>query len=137
MTSKIQFLIDGVLKWTESYSPYQFNGDPNVQALAQGETVTDTFQVRVTDEHGACDTRAVNVTVTGTNDAPVITGGVTTGAVQEDGVQSATGSLSATDVDHGATRSWTASACRSSWHTRWARRAGSACPITGVSAFPS
>jgi hypothetical protein len=26
--SKVQFFIDGTLKWTENYAPYQFNGDP-------------------------------------------------------------------------------------------------------------
>src|SRR5207244_12374802 len=82
------------------------DNQPNVQALAQGEVVTDSFQVRATDEHGAFDTKTVNITVTGQNDAPVITGGVTSGAVQEDGVQSATGTLTATDVDHNAVKTW-------------------------------
>ena len=50
-----------------------------MQALAQGETVTDTFNVQVTDEHGATATQPVTVTVTGHNDAPVITGGATIG----------------------------------------------------------
>ena len=29
VTSKVEFLIDGAVKWTEAYSPYQFKGDPN------------------------------------------------------------------------------------------------------------
>src|SRR6185295_4597108 len=37
---------------------------------------------------------------------PVITAAVTSGTVQEDGVQSATGTLTATDVDHGAKLTW-------------------------------
>jgi VCBS repeat-containing protein len=78
-----------------------------VQALAEGESVIDSFTVQVTDEHGAADTETINITVTGENDAPVITGGVTTGSVQEDGPQmSAGGTLTAVDVDHGATRVW-------------------------------
>ena len=82
------------------------NNQPNVQALAQGETVTDSFQVQVTDEHGASATQSINVTVTGQNDAPVIASGSTSGAVQEDGVLQATGTLTATDVDHGAVLTW-------------------------------
>ena len=48
------------------------NSLANVQALAQGEITTDTFQVQVTDEHGASATQSINVLVTGTNDAPVL-----------------------------------------------------------------
>ena len=48
----------------------------NVQALAQGEHATDTFTVRVTDEHGASDTQTVTVDVYGSNDAPIITDSV-------------------------------------------------------------
>ena len=82
------------------------NGQTAVQALAEGETVTETFQVQVTDQHGASDTETVTVTVTGENDAPIITGGTTTGSVQEDGNEFASGALNATDVDNGATRTW-------------------------------
>jgi VCBS repeat-containing protein len=46
------------------------NGQANVQALAQGETVTDTFTIQVTDEHGASATQSVTIDVHGTNDAP-------------------------------------------------------------------
>jgi serralysin len=48
-----------------------FNHLLAVQSLGVGETLTDTFQVQVTDEHGAFDTETVTVTVHGTNDAPV------------------------------------------------------------------
>ena len=89
---------------------YLLSGDDNVRALKQGETTTDSFQLRATDEHGAFDTRTVNVTVTGQNDAPVITGGITNGAVHEDFNQQATGTLSAMDPDHDATRSWSVAA---------------------------
>jgi VCBS repeat-containing protein len=47
--------------------------DPNGQfeALAQGDTASDTFSYTVRDESGAQDTATVTVTVTGANDAPV------------------------------------------------------------------
>ena len=48
------------------------NTDPNVQALRVDQTVTDTFDVVVTDEHGAAATETLTITITGTNDAPEI-----------------------------------------------------------------
>ncbi len=47
------------------------NGTPAVQALAQGETLSETFNVQVTDDKGAVTTQPVTVYVTGTNDVPV------------------------------------------------------------------
>lgn len=83
------------------------NTATNVQALAAGESHDETFTVVVTDEHGATDTQTVTVTVTGTNDAPIITtGGDIAGAVQEDATLSVTGDLDSTDVDNGATATW-------------------------------
>ena len=49
------------------------NGHPAVQALADGESIVETFTYEVTDEHGATDTETISVTVTGTNDDPVAT----------------------------------------------------------------
>ncbi|QSX34059.1 VCBS domain-containing protein [Shewanella avicenniae] len=74
----------------------------NQQALAQGESHTDTFTVTVTDEFGGVATQEVVITVTGTNDAPVISAAVDTGDVQEDGALTATGTITAGDVDNGA-----------------------------------
>ena len=47
----------------------------------------------------------MSVTVTGTNDAPVISG-IATGAVTEDDESSASGKLISTDVDQGDTAIW-------------------------------
>ncbi len=47
------------------------NAAANVQALAQGQIVTDTFTVIASDGLLA-DTQVVTLTITGTNDAPVI-----------------------------------------------------------------
>ncbi len=46
------------------------NNNPTVQALSAGETLTDT--VVMTSIDGSTFTRMI--TITGTNDAPVITG---------------------------------------------------------------
>ncbi|TPJ36955.1 VCBS domain-containing protein [Mesorhizobium sp. B2-8-3] len=43
-----------------------------IQFLAAGQTVQETYQVTVADNHGGSTSQNVVVTVTGTNDAPVI-----------------------------------------------------------------
>lgn len=48
------------------------NSHEEVQALGEGETLTETVQVTVVDEYGAKSTTDIVVTITGTNDAPVI-----------------------------------------------------------------
>jgi VCBS repeat-containing protein len=45
---------------------------PATQALSAGQTQTETFSVSVTDGAGAVGTQQVSITITGTNDAPVI-----------------------------------------------------------------
>jgi VCBS repeat-containing protein len=81
------------------------------QALAAGEAKTETFAVVVTDDKGATATQNVVVTVTGSNDAPVISTTTTaTGAVVEDGALSATGTVASSDVDvTGKTATYTGS----------------------------
>ncbi len=85
--------------------------------LAQGQQVVEQFLVTVTDEFDAIDTQLVTITITGTNDAPSITGGTTVGAVKEAGVidggnmlepgiLSTGGTLTASDMDNGAILSW-------------------------------
>ena len=50
-----------------------FDYDPNgmFEALAVGESATDTFTYTVSDGQGGTDTAAVSVTIDGVNDAPV------------------------------------------------------------------
>ena len=43
--------------------------------LDDGESLTLTYTVRATDDSGAFDDQTVTITITGTNDAPVITVG--------------------------------------------------------------
>ncbi len=42
----------------------------DIQFLAQGQSMTQTYEVAVTDEFGASSVQEVNVTLNGTNDAP-------------------------------------------------------------------
>ncbi|WP_454668566.1 VCBS domain-containing protein [Achromobacter kerstersii] len=95
------FSVDATGKWTYNLD----NTSTKVQALAAGQQVTDTITVTVDDGHGGTAQQVITITVTGTNDAPTI-GGVTTGAVKEDGTQVITGQLTKTDVDATDTHTW-------------------------------
>jgi VCBS repeat-containing protein len=88
---------DGTVSWNYSVA------NAATQYLAQGQTATETFTVTINDGHGGTVAQQVTVTVTGTNDVPVI-GGVASGAVSEDGATpnlSTGGALTIADVDQG------------------------------------
>src|SRR5207248_2395577 len=59
---------DGSWYYTVSYAGA-------VDALAAGETLSDTFTVKVADSQGGFASQDVKITITGTNDSPVINGG--------------------------------------------------------------
>ena len=67
--------------------------------LAATQTVTLTFTVQVADTHGGSTTQNVVVTVTGTDDTPVITSSAQSGAITE--LTGQTGSTTA-DTANGA-----------------------------------
>ncbi len=48
------------------------NNDPATQALAAGQSVTESFELSFTDESGQTITRTATFTIDGTNDAPVV-----------------------------------------------------------------
>ncbi|MDB4111688.1 tandem-95 repeat protein [Yoonia sp.] len=98
---------DGTVTWAFALDNAQ------VQYLAAGETVTATYRITVTDDAGyavasggneiSTITRDVTITITGTNDAPVISlgsGDTNTAALTEtDAGLTATGTLTVEDVD--------------------------------------
>ncbi|WP_326490830.1 retention module-containing protein [Shewanella chilikensis] len=106
-----------------SYS-YQINSAAQaVQALAQGESLTETFSYLLTDADGDTSIQTLTITITGTNDIPVISTpqpGEADGAVREagqfddgsidPGTPGVSGQLSASDVDNGAVLIWSGSA---------------------------
>ena len=83
------------------------------QELKQGEQVTEVFGYTVTDVNGAVSSSTLSITVNGTNDRPIITsdalaasGDVTEAGSGVLGTPTASGTLTAFDVDHDATQTW-------------------------------
>ena len=68
----------GQVTWT-----YNVN-DGALDDLAAGQSLTQVYTVTVTDENGATADQTVTITVTGTNDAPVVSGPAALGDVDED-----------------------------------------------------
>ncbi|MEI6639428.1 MAG: VCBS domain-containing protein, partial [Chlorobium sp.] len=78
--------------------------DSTFDYLVNNETLAATYTITVDDSHtGGMVTQDVVITITGTNDAAVITGTSTASLTESDAVLAATGTLSATDVDSLAT----------------------------------
>jgi VCBS repeat-containing protein len=86
---------------------WSFNsGSETFDFLSQGSTTTIDYTIRVYDGHGGYGDQVVSITLTGTNDAPVISivdGDSISASLAETntGLQ-ATGLLTATDVDLGS-----------------------------------
>ena len=74
----------------DQYGNYTYelhDGGDDVTALGKGETVTETFVVRVVDDRGAWREETITITIKGTNDKPVIEeGSSSTLTVHEEGV---------------------------------------------------
>ncbi|GLR77093.1 retention module-containing protein [Aliivibrio sifiae] len=102
-----EITVDANGKWTYTID----NALAATQSLSQGQTVTETFTVVVTDGSGAQATQVVTIDVTGTNDLPEITDtSVIAGAVEHRATESATGELVLEDVDTLDTHTWTVEA---------------------------
>ena len=72
-----------------------------VQFLAKDETITFSYDVTVEDNNGGTDTKVVEMTITGTNDIPVLTADSSGAVTEDDSTPNLTdsGTLSFTDVD--------------------------------------
>ena len=55
-----------------NYTYTLHDGDPDVTALGKGESVTETFVVRVVDDRGAWSEKTITITIEGTDDKPVL-----------------------------------------------------------------
>ncbi|HVL53460.1 MAG TPA: VCBS domain-containing protein, partial [Vitreimonas sp.] len=76
---------------------------PAYDSLGQGETLTATFTYDVVDEHGTRVIQHASITITGTNDAPVVSGAVTGTATEDGALVSLNALATASDVDVGTT----------------------------------
>jgi VCBS repeat-containing protein len=89
--------------WTWTFD----SGAEAFDFLAEGETLELTYTIEVEDEEGATVTQDVVITITGANDAPVITVGVDDDASADidetNAALTATGTLTVTDVDNSDT----------------------------------
>ena len=86
------FSINAAGAWTYSLN----NSNAAVQALGDGESLTDNISVTSADGTPA----TISITIEGANDVAEITGN-SSGSVAEDSTLSAAGTLSVTDVDSG------------------------------------
>jgi VCBS repeat-containing protein len=80
---------------------WDFNsGSEAFNYLASGEVLTLTYTIEVEDSQGAIDTQVVTITITGTADAPVITGGPASSSLTETNAGlSDNGTFTVTDLD--------------------------------------
>ncbi len=88
-----------------------FDPGSDFDALAQGETAQVVVDYVMSDDSGAESASSVTITVTGTNDAPVISlePGNDSGTVVEDApANTVSGQLTSEDVDNNSTATWSA-----------------------------
>ena len=85
---------------------------PEVERLAEGQRVTETFTATVTDDTGRTDTQTVKITIDGAGDAPVVTSSSedARATLAEATGAAASGQLTASDADAGAVLTWSGSA---------------------------
>uniref|UniRef100_UPI000A1F79DD beta strand repeat-containing protein n=1 Tax=Pseudomonas sp. B28(2017) TaxID=1981730 RepID=UPI000A1F79DD len=100
--------VDNSGQWTYTLANGTDGVASAVQSLQAGETHNEVFSVQVSDGLGGVDTQLVTVTVTGSNDAPVLSfaTGNDVGTAKEDTILSVSGQFNSADIDHGATTSW-------------------------------
>lgn len=92
--------------------------DAAFQALARGEVTTITINYGVTDGTSVTPAQAV-FTITGTNDAPMVSGAVLAAATEDGAIVTADALANASDVDHGAVLSVTATPVIAAPDTYW------------------
>lgn len=93
------FLVEAASgKWTFDID----NASASVQSLAEGQSKLLSYVVLASDGKGGLVRQPVTVTITGTNDAPVLGISTDTGAVTEDArPATASGRIVVTDIDSG------------------------------------
>jgi VCBS repeat-containing protein len=85
--------LGGIVTWNYSVAPSA------IEYLAAGQTKVETFTFSLLDGNGGSVPRTVSVTLTGTNDLPVVQATDVTGEVTEGGNLTDSGTIGFTDVD--------------------------------------
>jgi VCBS repeat-containing protein len=89
--------LNGQLTWTYTV------GAAAVEYLAKDQTRVESFTITINDQNGSIITKQIDVTITGTNDAPIVAAVDVTGAVTElvtpVGDLTDSGTIAFTDVD--------------------------------------
>ena len=85
----------GQMTWTFSVA------DAAIDDLAAGQVLTQSYDVTVDDANGGKDTETVTITITGTQDLPLIGGTASDTLTETDAAQQASGQLTITDADAG------------------------------------
>ena len=89
--------LGGVVTWNYSITA------STVEYLAKNQTRVEQFTITLDDGNGGTIDRIIEVTITGTNDAPVVAAALTGNADEGDTAFSANLLTGATDIDHGET----------------------------------
>ena len=84
---------NGTINWDYTIT------EAELDFLAAGETVTVVYTITVDDANGGTDTQDVTVTITGSNDAPVIAVVDVAGSITEGTTLTDSGSITFTDLD--------------------------------------
>ncbi|MGP2656728.1 DUF4347 domain-containing protein [Malaciobacter sp. WC5094] len=84
---------NGTITWDYTIS------ENDINFLAKSETIKAVFTITITDNQGQTSTQDVEITITGSNDNPEITGSQTTGNIQESSIYTDTGTLNFNDLD--------------------------------------
>ncbi|MBT9312860.1 VCBS domain-containing protein, partial [Leptothoe kymatousa] len=94
-----------------------FSYDPNGQfdVLGVGQSTTDSFSYTISDGNGGTSTANVDITITGENDAPIITPVNVDGTIEEGVTLTDTGSLTFVDIDQADTATVTEILANAVW----------------------
>jgi large repetitive protein len=101
----------GAVIWITADGKIGYDATPlqdALQKLAVGEYAIDSFTYAIRMGNGALSWATATLRIDGVNDAPVITStaAAAAGSVQEDSALTAIDTLSASDIDNGATLAW-------------------------------
>ena len=95
-------IVPAGLTMTNSNGSYSFDpANAAYNSLGDGVTQNVAATYTVTDQHGLTDTETLTITITGTNDAPVVSGPVLLSATEGTGVHTVNPLANASDPDVG------------------------------------